>query len=391
MSQDHDQESLVISELQASTGKIGMLRLNAEKTLNSLTLSMVEAMFVQLRDWETDESIALVILIGSGDKAFCAGGDVQELYQSAIESPGGPCTQGEAFFKSEYQLNYQLHTYSKPIICFGNGIVMGGGLGLMAGASHRIATESTRIAMPEISIGLFPDVGGTYFFNQMPYNFGVFFALTGASINARDALYTRLADHVIPWNTHNQLLKSLQKVDWDTSDIQKNHHLIDKQIESFALGTKALNTMMESEIQVHHKLLETICLHTSLAEVLLEINQFDEDNHWFSKAKSTITHGSPLSSILIYEQLRRHRHSNLETVFLSEFQLATNVIRYPEFAEGVRALLIDKDKSPKWQFKHFSEIPCSLLERFFTAPWDTNPLKLDNKIITKAKSNTTIG
>lgn len=380
MSQNLDQENLVISELQASSGKIGMFRLNAEKTLNSLTLSMVEAMSEQLKDWDADENIAVVILIGSGDKAFCAGGDVQELYQSAIESPGGPCTHGEAFFKSEYQLNYQLHTYSKPIICFGNGIVMGGGLGLMAGASHRIATESTRIAMPEVSIGLFPDVGSTYFLNQMPYNFGVFFALTGASINARDALYTRLADHVIPWNTHKKLLKNLQKVNWDTSDAQQNHHLIDKEIEVFALDTKALHAMMESEIQVHHKLLETICLHTSLAEVLLEISKFDKDNHWFHKAKSAITHGSPLSSVLIYEQLRRHRHSSLETAFLSEFQLATNVIRYPEFTEGVRALLIDKDKSPKWLFKHFSDIPCSLLEHFFTAPWDTNPLELNQKL-----------
>jgi len=376
MSHPSDQESLVISELQANTGKIGMLRLNAEKTLNSLTLSMVEAMSKQLRDWEIDVDIAMVVLIGSGDKAFCAGGDVQELYQSAIESPGGPCTQGEAFFKSEYQLNYQLHTYSKPIICFGNGIVMGGGLGLMAGASHRIATESTRIAMPEVTIGLFPDVGGTYFLNQMPYNFGVFFALTGASINARDALYTRLADYVIPWNTHKKLLENLQKINWDTSDIENSHHLIDEQIKVFSIDEQDLHAMMLSEIQVHHKLLETICLHNSLAEVLLEISQFDKDNHWFNKAKSAITHGSPLSSVLIYEQLRRHRHSSIETVFLSEFQLATNVIRYPEFTEGVRALLIDKDKSPKWQFKHFSDIPCNVLEHFFTAPWDTNPLKL---------------
>jgi enoyl-CoA hydratase/carnithine racemase len=145
----------------------------------------------------------------------------------------------------------------------------------------------------------------------------------------------------------------------------------------FSLDEQALHAMMESEIKAHHKLLETICRHTSLAEVLLEISKFDEDNHWFNKAKLAITHGSPLSSILIYEQLRRHRHSSLETVFLSEFQLATNIIRYPEFAEGVRALLIDKDKSPKWLFKHFGDIPCSLIEHFFTAPWDTNPLALD--------------
>ena len=377
MSQDVDHNSVIISELKASTGKIGILELNAEKTLNSLTLSMVNTLSEQLTAWETDENIALIILMGSGKKAFCAGGDVQELYQSAIESPGGPCTQGETFFKNEYQLNYQIHTYAKPIVCLGNGIVMGGGLGLMAGASHRIATETTRIAMPEITIGLFPDVGGTYFLNQMPYNFGVFFALTGASINARDAVYSRLADHVIPWSSHKKLLKNLQKVDWSISDIQENHRIIDQKVDELAINELELHAMMVSEIQVHHKLLETICLHSSLAEVIKEINEFNEDNAWFKRAQAAIAHGSPLSSVIIYEQLRRHRHSDLKTVFLSEYQLATNVIRYPEFAEGVRALLIDKDKSPKWQFKHFSEIPCKLLESFFTPPWDMNPLQLN--------------
>ncbi len=373
MSQDTNTETLIVSELEASTGKIGVIKLNSEKTLNSLTLSMVKGMSSQLSQWEDDQDIAIIILMGSGDKAFCAGGDVQELYKSAVSTPGGPCIQGEAFFQQEYQLNYQLHTYSKPVICLGNGIVMGGGLGLMAGASHRIATESTRIAMPEISIGLFPDVGGTYFLNQMPYNLGVFFALTGASINARDALYTKLADYVIPWSAHSELLQNLQKVDWLPSD---NHTLVDEQIDAISIKEKSLKQLMTSEIQTHHALLESICLHQSLAEVLFEISQYNEEDRWFNKAQSAIKHGSPLSSVLIYEQLRRHRHSNLETVFLSEFQLATNIIRYPEFAEGVRALLIDKDKSPNWTFKHFSEIPCSSLEQFFSAPWKKNPLEL---------------
>ena len=376
MTQDVAQDSLIINELASSTGKIGVLKLNAEKTLNSLTLSMVNALSGQLTLWAEDDEIAVIILMGNGDKAFCAGGDIQELYQSAIASPGEPCIKGEAFFKHEYQLNYQIHTYKKPIICLGNGIVMGGGLGLMAGASHRVATESTRIAMPEITIGLFPDVGGTYFLNRMPYNFGVFFALTGASINARDALYTKLADYMIPWSSHEKLLKNLQKVSWSTSDIEKNHRFVDQQIKHLEVNEQDLQNLMVSEVQTHHKLLETICLHNSLAEVIREIKEFDEDSHWFDKAKSAIEHGSPLSSVLIYEQLRRHRHSDLETVFLSEYQLATNVIRYPEFAEGVRALLIDKDKSPNWNFKHFSDVPCEVLESFFAAPWSANPLSL---------------
>jgi len=376
MSKEVQQESLVISELGASTGKIGLLKLNSEKKLNSLTLSMVEAMSTQLSTWEENDDIAVIVLMGAGDKAFCAGADIQELYQSAILSPGGPCVEGEAFFQKEYQLNYQIHTYAKPIICLGNGIVMGGGLGLMAGASHRVATESSYIAMPEITIGLFPDVGATYFLNQIPYNLGVFFGLTGASINARDAIYTRLADYVMPWSAHTELLNNLQNLDWQLSDPQKNHLLVDEQLHALAFDDKAIAKLMPSKIQMHHAFLEKICLHKSLAEVLHEIYQYEEDDPWFNKAKLAVAHGSPLASVLIYEQLRRHRHTNLEEAFYSEFQLATNVIRHPEFSEGVRALLIDKDKSPEWQFKHFSEVSCTLLEHFFSAPWTKNPLEI---------------
>lgn len=375
-SQDIDSPSLIINTLEAASGKIGVLQLNVEKTLNSLTLEMVKQMSAQLEAWKNNDDIAVILLMGSGDKAFCAGGDVQILYQSAISNPGGPCEEGEDFFRHEYELNYQLHRYEKPIICLGNGIVMGGGLGLMAGVSHRIATETTRIAMPEITIGLFPDVGATYFLNRMPYNLGVFFALTGAPINARDALYTRLADYVLLWSEHNTLISNLQKVEWRADSIE-NHALVDEQITALSLDTKALEQLMQSEIYINLTHLESICLHNSLAQTIDEISEVDSDNHWLSKAKASLEHGSPLSSLLIYEQLRRNRFASLEEVFLSEYQLATNIIRYPEFAEGVRALLIDKDKSPKWQFKHFSDVPCSLMEQFFTAPWPENPLSLD--------------
>jgi len=357
----------------AKKGKIGYLTLNVPSTLNSLTLEMVSILFEQLSQWEKDADIALVVLQGMGDKAFCAGGDVQQLYQSAVSQPGGPCDYAESFFLNEYRLNYTIHQYAKPILCLGHGIVMGGGLGLMAGCSHRLATPTTRIAMPEVTIGLFPDVGGTWFLSRMPRGLGLFFALTGAPLNANDALHMGLADAVIQPENIGKLLNDLTEQEWDTTE--RNHALLDELILVYGLSATALNHEIRSEIRPCLGTLEAICQQTSLGEVITSLNEYadKEDSKWFQKAVDTQAHGSPLSTLIIYEQLRRYHYADLKTVFQSEYTLATNVVRYPEFAEGVRALLIDKDKQPKWKFQHFSEVPASLLETFFTPPWENSP------------------
>ena len=191
------EESILFAELPAASGRVGRVTLNVAATLNSLTLEMVDLLQAKLDQWRGDEKIAAIFIDGAGEKAFCAGGDVQALHESAVATPGGPCDYAEAFFTREYRMNYTLHTYPKPIICWGHGIVMGGGLGVMVGCSHRVVTEKTRIAMPEVTIALFPDVGGSWFLNHMPGKTGQFLALTGASINAADAIYTGLADRFI--------------------------------------------------------------------------------------------------------------------------------------------------------------------------------------------------
>ena len=365
--------SVHIEELEARQGRIGVITLNSPKTLNSLTLDMVKSIAQQLRAWQDDDGIALVMLRGMGDKAFCAGGDVQQLYHSAIAQPGGPCEYAEAFFLYEYDLDYLIHTYAKPIACVGHGIVMGGGLGLMAGADFRIATETTRIAMPEITIGLFPDVGGTWFLNRMPRGLGNFFALTGARINAVDALYTQLATHVLPQSSLAELPDILQSQRF-SDDVEANRHTIAEVLKQLSFSSQALNREIESEIHAVLHDLEHACQCTSLGEMIQAFNQMADQSTWLEQAVATLRDGSAISSLIIYEQLKRHRYSTLEKVFLSEYQLATNVVRYPEFTEGVRALLIDKDKQPNWQYAHFSAVPASLLEHFFTPPWKENPL-----------------
>ena len=193
----------------AGAGKLGRVTLNVAATLNSLTLEMVDLLQAQLDAWRDDDDIAAIFIEGAGEKAFCAGGDVQALHQSAVPHRAAPATTRRISFAREYRMNYTLHTYPKPIICWGHGIVMGGGLGVMAGCSHRVVTEKTRIAMPEVTIALFPDVGGSWFLNHMPGNAGQFLALTGASINAADAMYTGIADRFIASERRKTVCRAL--------------------------------------------------------------------------------------------------------------------------------------------------------------------------------------
>ncbi len=364
-------KAVLIEELTNKAGKIGILTLNSEKTLNSITLEMVQILAENLKKWASDDSIKAVILRASGDKAFCAGGDIQALYQSAINPVDGICVEAEEFFFHEYQLDYLIHTYDKPIVCFGNGIVMGGGLGLMAGASHRIVTETSRIAMPEITIGLLPDVGSTIFLNQLPYNLGFFFALTGAQMNARDALFCHLADYAIQWKDYADLRDSLNNIEWQ-SDIESNHQLVSALLHSKSCDTSKLP---ESNIVKNLYTLELTCRHNSLSRIIEAIESFDADNAWLNKAKTTLLNGSALSSLVIYEQLKRNMYADLQSAFISEYTLMCNLVRYPDFKEGVRALLIDKDKKPSWQFKHVTHIPSSVMESLFTPRWDEHPLQ----------------
>lgn len=364
--------TVIVEELSSETGSVGILTLNLEKTLNSLTLGMVHTLTASLKKWADDDSIKAIILRGAGDRAFCAGGDVLALYQSAINPVDGICVEAEEFFFHEYQLDYLIHSYEKPIICFGNGIVMGGGLGLMAGASHRVATETTKIAMPEISIGIFPDVGATNFLNQLPYNLGYFFALTGAQMNANDALFCKLADYAIQWKDYNELLESISSVRWAT-DAETNHQLV-----SDLLRAKSCSTSNLPEGNIKHNIgtLEETCRHTSLSRMIEAIENFDSDNIWLTKAKNSLKNGSALAALVIYEQLKRHMYVDLQTAFISEYTLMCNLVQQPDFVEGVRALLIDKDKNPQWHFKDPTHISSTLLESLFTARWEKHPLEI---------------
>lgn len=364
---------VIATTIAAKKGNIGHLQLNMPKALNSLNLEMVQLLNQQLIEWQSNDDIACIVLSGSGEKAFCAGGDVQALYKSAIETPGGPCNYAEQFFLEEYELDHRIHTYPKPLICIGSGIVMGGGLGLMAGASHRIVTETTRIAMPEVSIGLFPDVGGTRFLNDMPYGLGIFYALTGASINANDALFLNLADYFFTNEQVLGLMDQLSTIHW-VKDPTKNTERLNDKLKKLCLPCEQSQQHAPSDLANYLESITLASQEDGLGDIIHALNTIDHDSPWLTRALKGLSSGSPLSSLLIYEQLRRFRYATLEETFEAELILATNMVRNPEFAEGVRALLIDKDKKPKWQYKHFSHVTATLMDSFYETPFEENPL-----------------
>jgi enoyl-CoA hydratase/carnithine racemase len=345
--------------------------LNVAATLNSLTLQMVDLLQEKLDAWARDDGIAAVFIEGAGEKAFCAGGDVQALHQSAVATPGGPCEYAENFFAREYRMNYTLHNYAKPLVCWGHGIVMGGGLGVMAGCSHRVVTEKTRIAMPEVTIALFPDVGGTWFLNHMPGSAGQFLALTGASINAADAIYTGLADRFISSERKAEVLEQLLRQKWGREPAA-NHSLVRHVLRSFT--EQSIGQCPGGQVEPHLGSINTLCDGDNVHEIIDNIVSRPTQDPWLAKAGESLAQGSPLAALWTSRQLRDMRLASLRECFQSEIRLVTNIVRHPEFAEGVRALLIDKDRNPHWQYCASRDVPAPVLDAFFTAPWDRNPL-----------------
>lgn len=318
--------------------RIGHATLNAEKALNALSLDMVGALDAALRRWAEDPSIACVVLDGAGEKAFCAGGDVRFLRHAAMTHQGpGPNLQAQAFFAEEYRLDHRIHTYPKPILLWGSGIVMGGGLGLLAGASHRVVTETSRFAMPEISIGLFPDVGGSWFLPRMPGRVGLFLSLTGAAFNGADARFLGLGDHLLATADRGAVLGRLAETAW-TCETEANHARLTELLGGFS-GPVGLT----SPVQRHAETIEHLTQGATLAEVRAKIIGYDGDEPWLQKAGRTLGAGSPTTAALIWELHRKARHLSLAEVFRLELIVAL-VLRAPGFFRG-RARAADRQGS----------------------------------------------
>jgi len=340
----------------ASGHRFGLATLHAPATLNALSLAMVQALAPVLHRWETDDAIAGVVLQGAGDRAFCAGADLHELYHSLRQGGADPSAYARGFFAQEYELDYRIHTYAKPFVCWGHGIVMGGGLGLMAGASHRVVTPQSRIAMPEINIGLYPDVGGSWLLGRMPGRVGLFLALTGASLDAADAMFCGVADFALDAGGRAPLLAAIQAARWTGSPSD------DRAAVSQLLAAQALRDLPVSNVRQRFDLINEWTAGEALPEIAARLRAVRSDDPWLTRAVHAFTSGSPTSAALAFELRRRARHLSLADVFRLEYDVSLGCCAHPDFVEGIRALLIDKDRTPRWTPASIEEVTPQLIE-----------------------------
>ncbi|MBV6271992.1 enoyl-CoA hydratase/isomerase family protein [Alcaligenaceae bacterium CGII-47] len=362
-------EVVIFEELPSPSGhRIGIATLNRPQTLNGLSLEMCQALTQRLQTWKQDPTIAAILLRGAGDKVFCAGGDLHSLYRSMQQNTSGnPWENAYArqFFEVEYRLDHAIHTYPKPVICWGGGIVMGGGVGLMMGASHRVVTETTRFAMPEISIGLFPDVAGTWMLSRLPGGIGTFLALTGAQLGASDCLHLGLADHTCPAGGQEALLSALAAVSWSTD---ASAHAA--QLDAVLRGLSTDLARAAGPLQQNFAMLREACHQSDFALVCETIAAWStHPDPWLQRAARTFSTGAPSSARLAYTLLRRVRLMSLADVFREEYIVSLQCGVQGDFREGIRALLIDKDKSPKWNPGTHAQASAQWVERFFQTPW----------------------
>lgn len=378
-----DESPVIFSTVPCAQGMVvGVATLNAPKTLNGLTLDMTRLLASQLERWAADPQIALVVLRGAGDKAFCAGGDLHALHHSMLEHRGQASienTYAGTFFAEEYALDYRLHTFPKPVLVWGDGIVMGGGMGLMMGASHRVVTETSRLAMPEISIGLFPDVGGTWLLNRLPGKTGLFMGLTGAQVGAADALFAGLADYHLPRQTWDDLLKTIAEANWVPCSAahQANYH--DQRNAALTANHAQLHQVLAAlstspvpaigPLQTHQALIQRCCVSSDLDHVAANILALSaQEDVWLQRAAKTFAAGSPGSARLTFALLERVKRMSLADVYRTEWVAGLMAASHGDFAEGIRALLIDKDKQPKWSPATLKEASADWVEKFFVLP-----------------------
>lgn len=341
------QEPIIIGEVKNG---IGWLTLNREKALNSLNDQMIHGIHRFLVEWEKAPEVHAVVLQGKG-RAFCAGGDVRNFYYN---KKAGEIEKTEDFFRKEYLLNGYIHAYPKPYISLINGINMGGGMGISIHGSHRVVTENATLAMPETTIGFHTDVGGSYFLSRLPDYLGIYLGLTGIHISGADAFYAGLVTHYAPSHKLDDLAQSFQTVDWSEGHPQS---LIDDLLEEFSLAPPP------SSLEQHRDVILECFSHSTVEEILQALK-----NNTSAFAQTTykdLLTKSPSSLKVVLKALIQAKHMDFSQCLLQELRLSHAFIKYHDFAEGVRALLIDKDKTPVWNPGALEEVTPDIVEAHF--------------------------
>ena len=354
----------VIAQIQ---GRIGCITLNRPKALNALSLEMVRALTQTLMAWQSDPQVLAVAVRGMGKDApfgsFCAGGDIRFFHQAAH---AGDASLGD-FFTQEYRLNHLIHTYSKPLIAFMDGIVMGGGMGIGQGASVRVVTERTKMAMPETLIGLFPDVGGGYFLSRCPGRLGEYLGLTGQMLGGAQAVAAKLADIALPSGMLEPIWQTLIGSPFENPESVERWVLA----QSGALTPEKLSPQPQ---------IDEVFGLPSITAILTKLESGTDE--WSQQTTRALRLRSPLMLHVVLAQIRRARQMSLADELRMERDMVHHCFHLRAVAdcdtvEGIRALAVDKDHSPKWKPALLEDVDVSEAARFFASPWtpDQHPLR----------------
>jgi enoyl-CoA hydratase/carnithine racemase len=359
--------------------RIGIMTLNSSSTMNAVDLEMVNAIDDTLTRWQADDGIVAMLMCGAGDKAFSAGGDIRKLYNSMQAEGDEHLTYADAFFHGEYSKNYRVHRFGKPLIAWGHGFVMGGGLGLFIGASHKVGTETLKLAWPEIGIGLFPDVAGSYYLSRLPFPLGHWMALTGSQMNAVDCKQLGLVNYCVPNNALGGLIEQLRLQPWQKNKAMNNQTVREllTRIEQQGDVTFPVSNLVSNQAIIEPIFASMLAQHSiSLADnksaleaIATHMKSVETDNAWFNQGRDNFISGCPATAHIIMRQLQLGKNMTLKEVVKWELILALQSVRHPDFLEGIRARVVDKDFQANWQHGSVEDVPLEWIEAMLMPLW----------------------
>lgn len=338
--------------LLQKVGNKGVITLNRPEALNSLNVSMIRKIYPQLKEWDSDPSVKMIIVKGSGEKAFCAGGDVRALVEA--RKTGDSLTAD--FFREEYQLNNLIGTLQIPYVALIHGITMGGGIGISVHGAYRVCTEKTVCAMPEAAIGFFPDVGGSYFLPRMAGKLGLFLALTGCRLQGRDVFKAGIATHFVSTDSLKDLERDLMRLENPVlHDIDRILQRFQEQCEVDYKKEFALKPVMGK--------MNTAFEADSVEKIMENLQK--EGSDWSRKQLETMQKMSPISLKIAFQQLKRGSKLTLQEALTMEYRLSQRFMADNDFFEGVRSVLIDKDNNPKWNPSTLEDVTEEKVNSYF--------------------------
>lgn len=332
-------------------GNLGVITLNRPDKLNALNWEMITAMTRQLKAWENDAAVKAVLVKGSGDKAFCAGGDVKALYYAKQE---GKDEEFSKFYADEYRLNHAISVYPKPYISLLDGITMGGGAGISIHGRYRVGTEKLIFAMPETSIGFFPDVGGGYFLSRLKEGVGLYLGLTGEKIGLADCQELGLVTHIIASEDVDEFEARLTAADW------KDQNCLDTITQDFKPPAQT-----PSRLKPHYGIIQECFKGTSTPAIITALKAHREP--WAQETAELLMKKSPISVCVAHQQIERAKEMDLRQVLQMEYTLCHHFIENTDFFEGIRSLLVDKDRNPKWKFETIDAVTGDYINAYFTS------------------------